>query len=264
MNTVDRGPIDNEWYDALGDAWWDPEGPVRAFHEVDPVRSRFFREQLERLAGASQLSDLRVLDLGCGAGLMAEGYARAGAWTVGLDLSATLLAAGRRHWQQRSDAVGSGAGAGAGPSYVRGRAEGVPFGAGSFDAVCTADALEHVDDLAAVLDECARVLRPGGLLVFDTINRTWRSRVGMIWAAQRLLRFAPPRTHAYTRFIRPAELREALEGRGFVWGEHLGLALVRNPLLAAWSYGRGGPLGGFELSDDDRVSYVGYAYKTRA
>jgi len=97
-------------------------------------------------------------------------------------------------------------------AYVQARAEVVPFGDWLFNTVCMTDALENVDDLTAVLDECALVLRPGGMLVFDTINRTWRSRVGIIRATQWLLRLAPPRTHSFERFIRPAEL-QAVEGR---------------------------------------------------
>ena len=110
-----------------------------------------------------------------------------------------------------------------------------------------------------MLDEVARVLRPGGRFIFDTINRTWRSRLAMIWAAQRLLRFAPPRTHDYRAFVRPAELRRELEARGFRWRELRGLSLRRHPLGAAWGYARSGELGGFRLSDDTRISYLGFA-----
>ena len=112
-----------------------------------------------------------------------------------------------------------------------------------------------------VVAECARILRPGGRLVFDTINRSWLSRLVMIWFAQDLLRFAPPHTHAYDRFIRPAELRHAVEHAGLVWGETRGLSLRRHPLAAAWSYARRRRLGGFDLSDDLRISYVGWARK---
>ena len=236
--------LDNTWWDTLGDAWWDPTGPVRALHEINPVRLAYFLDVLGDLRGR------RLLDLGCGAGLMSEAYARAGAQTLGLDPSRPSLQAGRRH------AAGSSP-----PHYLVGRGEALPFRDASFDAVCTADSLEHVGQLPAVLDECARVLRPGGLFVFDTINRTWRSRLLMIWAAQRLLRFAPPRTHSFQRFIPPAELRRALQARGLAWRDLRGLSLRRHPLLAACSYAAGGRLGGFALSDDTRVSYLGYAVK---
>ncbi|MEE9278195.1 MAG: bifunctional 2-polyprenyl-6-hydroxyphenol methylase/3-demethylubiquinol 3-O-methyltransferase UbiG, partial [Dehalococcoidia bacterium] len=186
--------INNAWYDDLGDAWWEPNGPLRALHEVNPVRLDYF------LGVLGDLNGRRVLDLGCGGGLMTEAYARAGALTVGLDLSRPSLLAARRHARARAHRS---------PDYVHAPAETLPFADASFDAVCTADSLEHVAHLPAVLDECVRVLRPGGRFVFDTINRTWLSRVMFIWAAQRLLRFAPPHTHAFDRFIPPAELRRA-------------------------------------------------------
>ena len=168
----------------------------------------------------------------------------------GLDPSRPSLMAARRH---------ASAGAGATPGYLAGVGERPPFADASLDAVCSADALEHVADLSLVLDEIARVLRPGGRVVFDTINRTWVSRLIMIWAAQRLLRFAPPRTHDFQAFIRPQELQRGLEGRGFRWGDLRGLSLRRHPVQAAWRYARGGTLGGFRLSDDTRVSYLGFA-----
>ena len=232
--------VDNDWYDDLGDAWWDPRGPVRALHEINPLRVQYFLRAMTPLEGR------RVLDLGCGGGLMAEACARAGALTVGLDASGPSLAAAQRH----------AARAGTPPiRYVQGRAEALPFPDAQFDAVGAADSLEHVDDLARTLDECARVLRPGGLLVFNTINRTWMARVIMIWGAQSLLRFAPPATHHYERFIRPEDLQRELRARGLAWVEARGLQLRRRPAAAAWSCARGGSLGGFRFSSDTRVSY---------
>ncbi len=238
--------VDNSWYDDLGDAWWDRNGPMRALHEVNPVRLEYFLGVLGDVAGR------RVLDLGCGGGLMTEAYARAGAHAVGIDISRPSLGAARRH--ALSESIASS-------RYLAARAEALPFPDACFDAVCSADSLEHVDDLFAVLAEAERVLRPGGLFVFDTVNRTWMSKLIMIWAAQTLLRFAPPRTHSYAKFVPPELLRNELERRGMQWGGLRGLSLRRNPIVAAWSYARSGSLGGFVLSDDTRVSYVGYARK---
>ena len=238
--------VDNDWYDDLGDAWWDLRGPVRALHEINPLRVQYFLSVMTSLEGR------RVLDLGCGGGLMAEAYARAGAVTVGLDASGPSLAAAQRH----------AARAGTPPiCYVLGRAEASPFPEAQFDVVAAADSLEHVDDLARTLDECVRVLRPGGLFVFNTINRTWMARAIMIWGAQMLLRFAPPATHHYERFIQPQELQRELRARGLAWVEARGLQLRRRPPAAAWSYARGGTLGGFRFSTNTRVSYAGYARK---
>lgn len=242
--------IDNRWYDDLADSWWDRDGPVAALHEVNPVRGGYFLDVLglETSEGAGP----RILDLGCGGGLMAEIYAGAGAWTVGLDPSRQSLQAARRHQCQLAN-----------PLYLAGRGEELPFADATFDAVCAADSLEHVAQLERVLDECVRVLRPGGRFVFDTINRTFRSRLVMIWAAQNWLRLAPAHTHAYEAFIRPEELRSALERRGMRWGELRGLSFQQNALRAGWSYWRTRRLGGFRLSDDTGISYLGYAEKPR-
>lgn len=238
---------------------------MRALHEVNPVRLAYFRGVLEGLVpppAAAEGAPVQLLDLGCGGGLMTQPFAalRIGGRPVralGLDPSRSSLAAGRRHAAAETIAQ-TRAPSGPSPHYLAAVGERLPFADATLDAVCSADALEHVADLAAVLDEVARVLRPGGRFVFDTINRTWMSRLVMIWAAQNVLRFAPPRTHDFAAFIRPVDLRRELAARGFRWGDLRGLSLRRHPLRAAWRYARTGELGGFRLSDDTRVSYVGF------
>ena len=149
------GRIDNRWYDDLADSWWDRDGPVAALHEVNPVRGGYFLDVLGLETGGGARP--RILDLGCGGGLMAEIYAGAGAGTVGIDPSRQSLQAARRHHGQLAN-----------PLYLAGRGEELPFADATFDAVCAADSLEHVAQLERVLDECVRVLRPGGrLLVAD-------------------------------------------------------------------------------------------------
>ncbi len=238
----------NDWWDELADQWWDPDGPLRALHEVNPVRLDYFFNRLGALRGK------RLLDLGCGAGLMTEAYARAGAVAVGIDLAQRPLRAGRRHARDVTGLDNQ-------PRYVGARAETLPFPDATFDAVCTADALEHVADLSAVLDEAVRVLRPGGCFVFDTVNRTWQSRLVMLWLVQDVLRWAPRFTHTYEGFVPTNDLRRHLESRGLVWGDLRGLSPKRHPLVAGWRYARGKTFGGFALSDDTRLSYVGYAVK---
>jgi ubiquinone biosynthesis O-methyltransferase len=223
---------------------------------VNPVRGHY-------IVGALGLGDLRqsaershrprVLDLGCGGGLLAGLYARAGAETIGIDPSRSSLAAAVRHKE--------GARMERAPVYLGGVGEFLPFADASFDAVCAADSLEHVADLAAVLDESVRVLRPGGRFIFDTINRTWLSKVVMIWAVQDILRFAPAHTHDFAAFIQPQELRVALEARGMRWRDLRGLSFQRHAIVAAALYLTRRKAGGFRLSDDTRISYVGYAEK---
>lgn len=247
-----RPRIDNSWYDALGDAWWDADGPVAALHEVNPARLAYFLAVLRPLRRPRQ--SIRVLDLGCGGGLLALPLAAQGIDVVGVDRSRPSLAAARRRaGQDPSDAR---------PVFAAAVGEALPFPDATFDAICAADVLEHVADLSATLDEAARVLRPGGRLLFDTINRTWLSRLAFIWVAQDLLRFAPAHTHDFHAFLRPSELQQACEERGMRWGAVHGLRFRRHPVAAAWGYLRRRRLGGFELSRDLRLSYIGYAERS--
>ncbi len=241
---------DNPWYDALGDRWWDPRGPVAALHEFNPVRARYFGETIRR-----ELPDVErplVLDVGCGGGLLAEAMAIEGFQTVGLDASLPSLDAARTH-VATLDASLDGP-----PRYVGGDAQRLPFRDGSVDAVLCADIIEHLDEPDRLLRETARVLRPHGLLLFDTPNRTWFSRIGLIWLAENL-GWAPKGTHEFSMFITPPELTARCAAAGLLVRELRGLSLARHPLAAAWGYLRRRELGGFELSDDTRLSYAGYA-----
>ena len=244
-------PIDNRWYDGLGAAWWDPHGLVAALHELNPVRVAYFVETLRRERPAAR----RVLDGGCGGGLVAEALAREGFDVVGLDASLPSLPslrAAREHATREATAV----------AYLGGDARRLPFADGAFDAVVLAELIEHVDDPDRLLRDVARVLAPGGLLLFDTPNRTWLSRLGLIWVAE-TLGWAPRHTHDFRRLLTPAELDARCAAAGLTVRERRGLSLRRSPPVALWGYLRRRELGGFRLSDDLRLSYIGYATLAR-
>jgi 2-polyprenyl-6-hydroxyphenyl methylase/3-demethylubiquinone-9 3-methyltransferase len=188
--------INNRWYDTLGlDGWWDPRGPVAALHEVNPVRVAYFLDAINRHAPTDRAP--RILEVGCGGGLVAEALAAEGCTVVGLDPSRPSLVAASRHAaEHRLDDP---------PRYLRGVGERLPFADASFDALLAADAIEHVAEPSTVLRELRRVVRPQGVLCFDTPNRTWFARIGLIWGAE-LLGWAPRGTHVYDRLFTPREL----------------------------------------------------------
>lgn len=176
--------------------WWD-QGDVLT--QITPSRFAY----LQSVAG--NLQGRRVLDVGCGGGLLSEPLRRAGARVVGVDLSENSLLAARNH--ARAGYLGI--------DYLRSPAERLPFAGGSFDLVVAFDVLEHLADLSQAVVEISRVLRPGGRLIYDTMNRTLLCRIVVIWIGEHLWRGGPPRgTHQWHKLIKPGELVSLLEANG--------------------------------------------------
>jgi 2-polyprenyl-6-hydroxyphenyl methylase/3-demethylubiquinone-9 3-methyltransferase len=194
-------------YDRVADKWWsDDIRWVRTLKNLVPGRLRWFDRQID-WAGKE------VLDLGCAGGFMAEAMAARGANVTGIDPAAEAIAAARAHARAGGQRIG----------YDVGVGEALPYGDASFDAVVCVDVLEHVADLDQVMAQVARVLRPGGLFLFDTINRNPLARFATITMAEDVLRLLPRGTHDPAMFIRPAELRRAMQGAGLVPGPITGL-----------------------------------------
>jgi 2-polyprenyl-6-hydroxyphenyl methylase/3-demethylubiquinone-9 3-methyltransferase len=177
-------------FDALAQRWWDPEGEFRPLHDLNPVR-------LDYIEARTGLAGRRVLDVGCGGGLLAEGMARRGAQVTAVDLAPAALEVARLH------AVESGLAIDYRLASAEQLAAEIPA---SFDVVTCLEMLEHVPDPALTVAALARLVRPGGHVVCSTIDRGPRSFVLGIVAAEYLLRLVPPGTHEYARFIRPSEL----------------------------------------------------------
>ena len=241
-----RRSIDDPAAEGSDRLWWDPAGPAAVLHAMNRARLGFYLQALGDLRGRL------LLDAGCGGGLVAKGLAAAGATVVGLDRSAASLGVARR-------AVGGGL------LPVAGRLERLPLADASVDAVVAADVLEHVPDLPAAVAELARVLRPGGRLLFDTINRTaWAWLVALL-GAERLLRLIPRGTHDWRLFIRPAELDRLCRRAGLRAVATVGLAPRIGPRLVL-----GGLLGRrpaaleFATGPGRRVSYLGHYRKAPA
>ena len=257
-------PVDNAVYDRMADSWWDEAGFLHLLAALNPARFGYMRRVLVEEMRLAPVG-LHVLDVGCGGGLLAEAFARLGCVVQGVDPSAESLAVARMHAAGQGLAIG----------YQCAPGEALPFADESFDVVYCCDVLEHVNDVPQVIRETARVLRPGGTYLYDTINRTLQSRLIVIKLLQewRWTALMPPGLHDWKMFIRPAELQRELVRSGLVPGPLTGLKPQANPLrlirillrrkrglLSYAAAVRDMDLG---ESPDTSVSYIGYARKPR-
>ena len=221
-------------FGALAADWWDPKGASAMLHRLNPVRLGFLRESVDaHWQGDSRsvrpLLGKRALDVGCGAGLLCEPLARLGASVTGVDAAEENIAAASAH----------AAGGGLAIDYRCGEIGALDIG--QFDLVCSMEVIEHVADKAAFVGALADRLAPGGLMVLSTPNRTAKSRLLMIEAAERI-GMVPRGTHHWDDFVTPEELRELLEGAGLTMGTPRGIG---------WSVGKG-----LHLSDDLALNYI--------
>ena len=204
MTTSDTNvdPLELAKFDAAAGRWWDPEGEFKPLHQINPLRADYVAERCD-LAGR------RVLDVGCGGGLLAEALAARGARVTGIDLAPASLEVARLHLLE------SGLEVDYRQTSAEALAEAEP---GAFDVVTCMELLEHVPEPASVVAACARLVRPGGDVFFSTLNRTPKAWLFAVVGAEYLLGLLPRGTHDYRRFIRPAELER--------WARAAGLAFV--------------------------------------
>ena len=256
-------PIDNEIYDRIGQSWWDERSPLNVLHgSMTPGRFGYFREVLSSHRGG-RIAGRRALDVGCGGGFLAEEFARLGFDVVGVDPSAVSLEAARRHAAASSLKI----------DYRAGTGEQLPVEDCVFDVVYCCDVLEHVTDLDRVVSEAARVLKPGGRYLFDTVNRTVASKLVAIKVAQEwpLTRIIDTPLHDWRMFIKPAELASTLHRHGLHVEEIVGLGpraklpAVLGSYIAAKtgriSYGEFSRRVNFGRIKSTAASYMGYATK---
>jgi len=227
-------PDEAAHFGRLAAEWWDPKGSSAMLHRLNPVRLGYVREALDRHWGGDPaalkpLAGKRVLDVGCGAGLLAEPLARLGGAVTGVDAAAENIAAAQTH----------AAGSGLAIDYRAG--ELAALGLGKFDLVTCLEVLEHVADKPAFVAALADALAPGGLFVVSTPNRTVASRVLLVEGAERL-GMVPKGTHHWEDFVTPDELRELLEEVGLAMGSPRGIAMS--------------PLKGLHLSESLQLNYI--------
>jgi len=208
-------------FDALSARWWDPSGEFRPLHEINPLR-------LDYVDSRAPLSGRKVLDVGCGGGLLAEGMAARGAQVTGIDLSEGALKVARLHLKESGRQV----------DYRLVSAESLAAGMpAAFDVVSCMEMLEHVPDPASIVRACAKLLRPGGSVFFSTLNRHPKAFALAILAGEYMLRLIPPGTHEYAKFIRPSELETWARGAGLEHRHSIGLHY--NPLSRHYRLGPG-------------------------
>jgi len=212
-------PAEIAKFDALASRWWDPHGDFRPLHEINPLRVDYIRQRV-------QLQDKKVLDVGCGGGILAEAMAKAGARVTGIDMAEKPLAVARLHQAESGTNV----------DYRQSTAEDLAeeMSAG-FDIVTCLEMLEHVPSPQTVIAACEKLVRPGGDIFFSTINRNPKSFLFAIVGAEYLLRLLPAGTHEYEKFIRPSELDEWARGSGLELMSSIGLHY--NPVTRDYSLG---------------------------
>ena len=254
--------IDNDMYDRLADTWWQDGGFLNFLKAgLNPVRFGYMRQVIAnelKMAPAS----LRALDVGCGGGLLAEEFARLGFEVTGVDPSADSLKAARDHALV----------AGLEIDYQAGTGESLPVPDAAFDLVYCCDVLEHVDSVDATLGEIARALKPGGMFFYDTINRTWLSRLLHIKVSQdwKATAWAEPGLHDWAHFIRPDELDHSMRRAGLLTRDRVGfssgspvaaLLALRARAKGRIDYAELGSRLNLRTSRDFSGSYGGWAIK---
>jgi 2-polyprenyl-6-hydroxyphenyl methylase/3-demethylubiquinone-9 3-methyltransferase len=188
---MNADPAELAKFSALAHRWWDPSSEFKPLHDINPLRL----DHIERLAG--RLAGRRIVDVGCGGGILSESMAARGAEVLGIDLAEKPLGVARLHSLESGVAVDYRAVAAEQLAAER---------PGAFDVVTCMEMLEHVPDPAQTVAACARLAKPGGLLVFSTINRNPKSYLFAVIGAEYVLRLLPRGTHDYAKFLRPSEL----------------------------------------------------------
>jgi len=228
MSTTTIDPAEVAKFEAMAAEWWNPNGKFKPLHMLNPTRLDYIVTQIAAEFGrdrtaARPFAGLRILDIGCGGGLLAEPMARLGADVVGADAAARNIPVARLHAQQSGLTI----------DYRHTTAEELVAAGERFDAVLNMEVVEHVADPLAYLTACHDLLKPGGLMVCSTLNRNPKSYVMAIIGAEHVMRWLPKGTHEWSRFITPDELYDLLRRAGMQPVDRQGM--VFNPLRWSWS-----------------------------
>ena len=235
-STVDDAEVAR--FSAMASEWWDPRGKMAPLHKFNPVRIGYIRDRAADRFGRDakrldSLKGLRILDIGCGGGILCEPLARLGAEMVGVDPAEANIAAAKAHAEQSELAI----------DYRCSTAEGLVEQREQFDLVLAMEVVEHVADVPLFVASCASLVKPGGLMIAATLNRTLKSFALAIVGAEYILRWLPVGTHRWDKFVTPNELELAMEKSGLSFVHEQGV--IYNLIADRW-----------QLSSDIDVNYM--------
>ena len=227
-------PAEIAKFGALAAEWWNPKGPFGALHRLNPVRLQFIRDTVSRhfgVKGLKPLTGLSVLDLGCGGGLVSAPLARMGGRVTGVDAAPEAIGAAKAYAEGASLDI----------DFQNTSAEALVEAGVQFDLVTALEIVEHVADMHAFCEAVGKLVKPGGIAILSTINRTVKARALAIVGAERILQWAPEGAHEYEKLVKPDEIRAGASG--IRWDEPVGITY--QPLGAGWA-----------LSSDTDVNYM--------
>ena len=228
VTTVDSSEIAK--FSAMAEAWWDPEGDFKPLHQLNPTRTAFIRDvavrHFGREAGDSPLEGLSLCEIGCGGGLLTEPMRRLGATVTGVDPSQRNIGIARAHAEKSGLKI----------TYLPCAAEDMVERGDTFDIVLAMEVVEHVANVDAFVANCGRLVKPGGIIFFATLNRTAKAFALAIVGAEYIMRWLPRGTHDWRKFVKPSELARPLRQAGFAIERMTGVSY--NPLADRWSLTR--------------------------
>ncbi len=229
QSTIDQAEVDR--FSAMAAEWWSPTGKFRPLHKFNPVRLAYIKEKIcarfdRDIKAHNALEGLRVLDIGCGGGLLCEPLARMGATIIGADASEVNIEVAKIHAEQSGLEI----------DYRATTAEDLAAAGENFDVVLNMEVVEHVSDVNLFMSECCRMVRPNGLMFVATINRTMKAQALAIFMAENVLRWLPKGTHSYDKLVKPSELEDPINRAGMQVVDKTGV--FYNPLLDRWNYSR--------------------------
>jgi 2-polyprenyl-6-hydroxyphenyl methylase/3-demethylubiquinone-9 3-methyltransferase len=224
--TID--PSEVEKFSAMAEQWWDPNGKFKPLHQLNPTRIAYIRDRVQQHFNSDQsqpLQGLKLLDIGCGGGLLSEPMTRLGASVTAIDASEKNIQIASVHAQQMDLAI----------DYQTTTVEELAATGAQYDVVLNMEVVEHVADVETFIESSCQLVKPGGLLFFATLNRTVKSYMFAIVGAEYVMRWLPRGTHQWNKFLRPSEINKHVSGHTLQLEDVTGMNY--NPLNSSWSLG---------------------------